>query len=1293
MKKVLGFLVFAMLLCVCLAACAEIVQSGTCGDALAWTLDDQGTLTISGTGDMTSHPWPASDIKKVVIQDGVTSIANYAFHNCTSLKSVTISNTVINIGVYAFCNCEQLTDVNIPNHLTRIDNYVFYSCKLLKAVTIPDSVTVIGTASFGMCESLTGLTIPDSVTTLENKAFVYCTALTEIAIPDHVTAMGDNIFNSCKSLNRIKIGKGLDTIPDYAFTQTALNELRIPENVTSLGKGIIDSCHEIKAVSLAGKNVSFSKETFPAYIEPDFLGTERNVFYTAPSGSETLKRLQDSGLLCSSIGNTGLTLKTPLSSDPDHPTRIKAIKNGQLDLSNTQGFKVVKVIDYYTRADMPRNDAMWKDYQKEYVVTDNTWSYDADGKYFDHSALLLVYEDAAGNLCCSDLFYVVYGKAQLNEPVITSHDFQYTRDGYALVPPEELTVSWVPSDNSTYEVTLFHSVETAYLGNWSAKNLQTNSVTIPNEELLPNSLPYMITVTTINTETGDKLSMRSSPFIVYGSDVVKDKAVLTRPFKSNNMSANENTCPIVQRTGDLTFTWNPVENAVSYQITVEANYSSGFSSTVFSQKTDETFCTVPETKFESYFQKNDIKNFSVIITSFDRYGNSTNDPKKTYSSTYFCFGNPSLLNATVDGTVLSLSSDTWTGLSSGSHTFDWNSVSDADSYTVNLVRKDNDRFYIHDSQTLTASETSWTCTLRDGFQYILVIHAKAGDQILNGGWWYMAVNRQEHTTPLLLTPTSAFYREKNDSLVSWTDTGALTYKVMLCKYLNTDYTSETNILTGELQPYYSEIIESHETNETFCSFPGSLLEYGCMYRILLTAIYSDGVETRVDHLFKVTGDPNSRPEIGGVVTSVDPSQPGINQLPQNIRATWQAHEGIDHYEIVLYTAKKNGDPLELVTSQSSQSVEQSLPASLLHGKTDYLLMLRAYDQDSFSNEYRFWFHVDQCAEHQVVADPARNPTCTETGLTAGSHCKACGEILTAQEIVSMAPHTLTAHSGTAPTCLEAGTEAYWSCDVCTRLFSDADGTKEIEEPVAIQALGHEEAISDAIQPDCIHNGWSEYTYCNRCGVHLTDSKEIPALGHDEVTVPAVEPGCYEGGWTEYIRCNRCGDCITYPEQIPALEHLLVEDPDVEPTCTEPGWTERAHCAHCGIEMSDPQAIPALGHQEVIDPAVPPTYEATGLTEGSHCGRCGAVLVQQQVVPKLDILPGDVNGDGEVDGRDVIRLMKHLAKETDPETGNIYLIRETNADVTGDGEVDEKDLLRLVRYLGGEAVRLEAGKSQ
>ena len=106
--------------------------SGTCGDNLTWSFDvTTATLTISGTGGMTSHPWTEDYqnlIQTVVLEDGVTSIGYYAFHICTGLTSVTIPDSVTSIGDYAFCNCSSLTSVAIPDSVTTIgeDAFGFY---------------------------------------------------------------------------------------------------------------------------------------------------------------------------------------------------------------------------------------------------------------------------------------------------------------------------------------------------------------------------------------------------------------------------------------------------------------------------------------------------------------------------------------------------------------------------------------------------------------------------------------------------------------------------------------------------------------------------------------------------------------------------------------------------------------------------------------------------------------------------------------------------------------------------------------------------------------------------------------------------------------------------------------------------------------------------------------------------------------------------------------------------------------------------------------------------------------
>ncbi|MBR3629949.1 MAG: leucine-rich repeat protein [Oscillospiraceae bacterium] len=128
---------------------ARAETSGTCGENLTWTLDEEGTLTISGTGDMNNYahmfkksPW-GTKVKSIILSDGLTSIGDYAFHGCSSLTSVAISNSITSIGNGAFQDCTDLTSVTIPEGVTSIGECAFAGCAHL-SITIPPSVTSIG---------------------------------------------------------------------------------------------------------------------------------------------------------------------------------------------------------------------------------------------------------------------------------------------------------------------------------------------------------------------------------------------------------------------------------------------------------------------------------------------------------------------------------------------------------------------------------------------------------------------------------------------------------------------------------------------------------------------------------------------------------------------------------------------------------------------------------------------------------------------------------------------------------------------------------------------------------------------------------------------------------------------------------------------------------------------------------------------------------------------------------------------------------------------------------------------
>ncbi len=259
---------------------SDIIDSGTCGDNLTWTLDSEGLLTIFGMGEMYDYdyyhlysPWHSysDSIKTVEIKNGATSIGSYAFYNCTGLASITIPDRVTSIEGGAFSGCSGLTTVTIGNDVTSIGGSAFNGCTGLTSIIIPDSVTSIEVSAFNGCTGLTSILVSEhnenyssengilfnkdktkllccpkgkggnciilsGVTNIGERAFSYCTGLTSVTIPNSVTSIGDEAFYNCTGLASIIIPDRVTSIEGGAFSGcTGLTSITIPDSVTSIG--------------------------------------------------------------------------------------------------------------------------------------------------------------------------------------------------------------------------------------------------------------------------------------------------------------------------------------------------------------------------------------------------------------------------------------------------------------------------------------------------------------------------------------------------------------------------------------------------------------------------------------------------------------------------------------------------------------------------------------------------------------------------------------------------------------------------------------------------------------------------------------------------------------------------------------------------------------------------------------------------------------------------------------------------------------------------------------------------
>ena len=183
--------------------------------------------------------------------------------NIKNVKSVVIENGVTSIGDYAFRGCSSLTSIEIPSSVTSIGDATFYECRSLTSIEIPGSVTSIGDATFYECRSLTSIKIPNSVTSIGNSAFRGCRSLTSMEIPEGVTSIGSYAFNACSKLTSINIPEGVTSIGWYAFWEcSGLTSIKIPNSVTSIGKGAFEWCDSLTSIEIPNSVTSIGDEAF-----------------------------------------------------------------------------------------------------------------------------------------------------------------------------------------------------------------------------------------------------------------------------------------------------------------------------------------------------------------------------------------------------------------------------------------------------------------------------------------------------------------------------------------------------------------------------------------------------------------------------------------------------------------------------------------------------------------------------------------------------------------------------------------------------------------------------------------------------------------------------------------------------------------------------------------------------------------------------------------------------------------------------------------------------------------------
>ncbi len=261
------------------------IASGTLEGGLTWNLTKVGTLTISGVGampdfvSMDEQPWRdhSSQIRKVVIGNGVTSIGACAFWNCGVL-SVESSSSVTTIGNSAFRG-SSIISITIPSNVKTISDNAFRGCQNLSLVTFSEGVETIGQNAFSACTSLTSVALPASIGEVGDAAFFQCQALKSVTFApgSKQVKLGDNMFTQCYYLMSVTLPKSIDCIGEGMFQNCLmLSGVEIPQGTESIGGSAFASCSRLTTVIIPESVTTIGIAAFASCALTDiyFTGTE-----------------------------------------------------------------------------------------------------------------------------------------------------------------------------------------------------------------------------------------------------------------------------------------------------------------------------------------------------------------------------------------------------------------------------------------------------------------------------------------------------------------------------------------------------------------------------------------------------------------------------------------------------------------------------------------------------------------------------------------------------------------------------------------------------------------------------------------------------------------------------------------------------------------------------------------------------------------------------------------------------------------------------------------------------------